>query len=220
MSKILTLGCCSCEIEKNLDVITGGERVTKLKNEWRVADACTSVCVVLVGWLVVMAGSAALSKLVTLGRFGWIFELFFAMFVSACTQKWAVAAGRLVTKTSAEVEMEERDMANSASKTQETWELIVQGSKTRMQGSKTGLKTQQKSTDQDSEAGSQSMLKPECHSHHQVDRSLVSGAGRRLLVDAVWLRWWDRNLHRHGFCDFAHYFSKFNINWIYLTILI
>ena len=32
------------------------------------------------------------------------------------------------------------------------------------------------------------MLKPECHSHHQVDRSLVSREGRRLLVDAVWLR--------------------------------
>ena len=96
-----------------------------------------------------------------------------------------VAAGRLVTKMSAEVEMEERDVANSASKTQETRELIAQGSKMWMQGSKTGLKTQRKSTDQDSEAGSRSMLKPECHSHHQVDRSLVSGAGRRLLVDVV-----------------------------------
>ena len=38
-------------------------------------------------------------------------------------------------KTSAEVKMEERDVANSASKTQETRELIVQGSKMRMQGS-------------------------------------------------------------------------------------
>ena len=58
----------------------------------------------LAGWLVVMAGSAALSKLVTLGRFSWVFELFFTMFVSACTRKWVVAAGRLVTKTSAVVE--------------------------------------------------------------------------------------------------------------------
>ena len=42
-----------------------------------------------------------------------------------------VVAGRLVTKTSAEVEMEERDVANSASIAQETRELIMQGLKMR-----------------------------------------------------------------------------------------
>ena len=59
-------------------------RVTKLKNERRdIADACVLTSVVL-------AGGAALSELAVVGRFGWFFELFFAMcdpFVSVCTRK-------------------------------------------------------------------------------------------------------------------------------------